>query len=409
MNDKYKNILFYGIVAILIFSPIARGATRIWAITPILIIIYSLLFLRLLFRDSFISGTVPFKIQERALAGTVPIIAFAVLAVISFVFSIYKHDSFFALLRLFGYIGIYYLVVNNFDRMMRRRLLGLVICIGAGLSLYGFLQYFGALNHSWWHPPEFLAATYVNHNHFAGYLELVIPLAIGMLFSRSLRSFGYRLVIVAALMLMLVVFIFTQSRGGWISLALSLLVMNIVLIKQGRLKKKSLFIFVFILGLIFSFFYFNREEVSQRIETVTDTSDVSLQTRIKIWQTALKIVRDNPLTGTGIGTFDYSFYQYRPKGFDMRAVYADNEYLQMAAEMGILAPLIMLWIFISLIAAGLKKRHFSPRRLGCAIGVFSLTLHGITDFNFHIPANMLLFSVCAGLIMAPAKEDISSV
>jgi hypothetical protein len=43
-----------------------------------------------------------------------------------------------------------------------------------------------------------------------------------------------------------------------------------------------------------------------------------------------------------------------------------------------------------------------------AIGVFSLVLHGLTDFNFHIPANMLLFSVYAGLIMAPAKEDINS-
>jgi len=402
-EGRFKIIIFYGIAAMLIFSPIAGGATRIWAITPILIIIYSLLFLRLL------SGTVPFKIQERALTGTVPVVAFAVLAIISFAFSIYKHDSFFALLRLFGYIGIYYLVVNNFDRMMHRRLLALVICIGAGLSLYGFLQYFGALNHSWWAPKEFLAATYVNHNHFAGYLELVIPVTIGMLFSRRLQSLGYRLAVVAALMIMLTVFIFVQSRGGWISLAIALMVMNIVLIKEGRLKKKSLFVFLFILGLIFSFFYFNRDEVSQRIETLTDTRDLSLQTRLEIWQGAVKMVRDNPLIGVGIGAFDYGFSQYRPEGFDARAVNAHNEYLNVASEMGIPASLIMFWIFIIVIAAGLKKKHFSPRRLGCAIGILSLALHGLIDFNFHIPANMLLFSVYAGLIMAPAKEDISSV
>jgi hypothetical protein len=66
-------------------------------------------------------------------------------------------------------------------------------------------------------------------------------------------------------------------------------------------------------------------------------------------------------------------------------------------------------MFISVIAAGLKKKHFNSRRLGCAIGILSLSLHGLIDFNFHIPANMLLFSVYAGLIMAPAKEDISSV
>jgi O-antigen ligase len=401
-EGRFKNILFCGIAAILIFSPIARGATRIWAITPVLLVEFTLVFLWL-----FRCNNKGERLERTALDK--PIFAFALLAIISFAFSIYKHDSFFALLRLSGYVGIYYLVVNNFDRLMRRRLLGLVIFIGAGLSVYGFLQYFGDLDHSWWAPKEFLAASYVNHNHFAGYLELVIPVAIGMLLSRRMRSLSYRLIIAAALIIMLTVFIFAQSRGGWISLAISLLIMNGVLIKQGRLNKKSLFTFLFILGLIFSFFYFNREEVSQRIGTVTDTSDASLQTRLQIWQAALKITRDNPLIGTGIGTFDYSFYQYRPEGFDARAVYADNEYLQMAAEMGILAPLIMFWMFTSVISTGLKKRHFSPRSLGCVIGVLSLVLHGLTDFNFHIPANMLLFSVYVGLIMAPAREDISSV
>jgi O-antigen ligase len=403
MNNKlFKNILFCGIAGILIFSPIARGATRIWAITPVLIIEFTLIFLWL-----WRSNNKGERFERTALDK--PILAFALLAIISFVFSIYKHDSFFALLRLFGYIGIYYLVLNNFGQIMRRRLLGLVICIGAGLSVYGFLQYFGALSHSWWVPKEFLAATYINHNHFAGYLELVIPLTIGMLFSRSLRSFGYRLVIVAALMIMLAVFVFAQSRGGWLSLALSLLVMNFILIKQGRLKKKSLLIFVLILGLIFYFFYFNRDEVSQRIETMADTGDLSLQSRVTIWQGAVKMVRDNPLIGVGIGTFDYGFSQYRTQGFDARAVNAHNEYLNVAAEMGIPACLIMLGIFIIIIAAGLKKEHFSARRLGCAIGMLSLSLHGLVDFNFHIPANMLLFSVYASLIMAGAKEDISNV
>jgi hypothetical protein len=81
----------------------------------------------------------------------------------------------------------------------------------------------------------------------------------------------------------------------------------------------------------------------------------------------------------------------------------------MTAEMGVLAPVVMLWIFLSLIATGLKTEHFSCRRLGCVIGVLSLTLHGLTDFNFHIPANMLLFIVYAGLIMSSAKEEINSV
>ncbi|MFA5410658.1 MAG: O-antigen ligase family protein [Candidatus Omnitrophota bacterium] len=403
MSDKiYRRIIWFGIALVLIFSPLAGGATRVWAIAPVLLIEFTLVFLWLWRINN--RGEKP----ERT-ALDKPIFAFVVLAVISFVFSIYKHDSFFALLRLFGYVGIFYLVLNNFDQIMRRRLSGLVIFIGAGLSLYGFLQYFGPLNHSWWNPPQFLAASYINHNHFAGYLELVIPVTIGMLFSRSLKSAGYRLVILVALIIMLMVFIFVQSRGGWLSLAVALLVMNIVLIKQGRLKKKSFFAFFIILGLIFSFFYFNRDEVSQRIETVADIRDLSFQTRLRIWDGAVKMARDNPLIGVGIGALDYAFSQYRPEGFDARAVNAHNEYLNVASEMGIAASLLMLWIFIAVIIEGLKKRHFNSRRLGCAIGILSLCLHGLIDFNFHIPANMLLFTIYAAFIMTPSKGDINSV
>ncbi|MDD5165860.1 MAG: O-antigen ligase family protein [Candidatus Omnitrophica bacterium] len=403
MNSKsFKNILFYGIAGMLVFMPIARGGVYLWSITLALLIEFTLVFLwlwRVNNKESRFERTVLDK----------PIFAFVLLALISFILSIYKHDSFFALLRLLGYVGTYYVVSNNFDRLMSRRLLILVIGMGAVLSIYGFLQYFGVLNHSWWGPPEFLASVYINHNHFAGYLELVIPMTAGMLFSRRQRSIGYRLAIIAALIIMAIVFIFTQSRGGWICLAISLLVMNIVLIKQGKFNKKSAILFLIIIGFIVSFVYLNRKEIPQRIATMTNAeereTESSMQTRIKIWQGTLGQIRDNPLTGVGIGAFDAGFYRYRPEGLNVRAVFAHNDYLQMAAEMGVLAPFIMLWIFIAVIGTGFTKKHLSPRLLGCAIGILSLSLHGLVDFNFHIPANMLLFSVYAALIMAASKED----
>lgn len=418
---KFKNILWYGIAAILIFMPIARGTVRVWSITPVLLVVYTLLFVWL-WRIINNPGTVPLGRQEKAKAGTVPllktpIMAFAGLAILSFIFSIYKHDSFYALLRLFAYIGVYFLVVNNFDRQMLRRLLGLVILIGTGLSVYGFLQYFGELGHSWWDPKNFLAATFVNHNHFAGYLELVIPATIGMLFSKSTSGTvplgrqksalsgtvpSYRkLFLTLALIIMMVVFIFTQSRGGWISLAVSLLVMNIVLIKRRRLGKLSLWVFLLISGIIFAFSYLNREEIPKRIETMTNVQEkeTSMPTRFKIWQGTIAIIRANPLIGTGIGVFDWGFYRYRPEGLNVRAVHAHNDYLHMAAEMGMLAPLVMVWLFALVVSRGFRKKNFSSVTLGCAIGVLSLSLHGLVDFNFHIPANMLLFSVFVGAVM----------
>jgi Lipid A core - O-antigen ligase and related enzymes len=390
---SYKFLLFTGLAAILIFSPIARGAVRLWSITPVLLVAYGLIFLWLFKvhnsraglnlpykgfsngkkgtkseiasekRDSpnhfgnGAFGTVPFFPGQSLL---VPILLFATLAVSSFAFSIYKHDSFYALIRLSAYIGLYYLVVNEFGHGMRKRLVQLAIWIGAGLSAYGLLQYFGVFAHSWWAPSRFLAATYVNHNHFAGYLELVIPAAIAITLRRKNKLF-----VTAALIIMSAAFILTQSRGAWISLAVSLAVMAVMMIRKGSSGRKTMLVLTLVILAAASLLYFTKDTVSSRIGTFTDIregEDSSAESRIKVWQGAAGMIKERPLTGFGIGDFDAGFYRYRPEGFNSRAVYTHNDYLQMASEMGVFAPFIMLWIFIAAIREGFRKKIRAPTR-----------------------------------------------
>ena len=146
MSERiYKNILMFGIATLMIFTPLARGAVRLWSMTPVFLIIYSLLFIWF-WRMS--NGRVSLRVYKITIVDW-SIFAFLSLAVVSVVFSIYKHDSFYAFLQLMGYAGVYYLIVYNFDDTMKRRIFGLALCIGAGLSLYGLMQYIGILDHSW--------------------------------------------------------------------------------------------------------------------------------------------------------------------------------------------------------------------------------------------------------------------
>ena len=110
------------------------------------------------------------------------------------------------------------------------------------------------------------------------------------------------------------------------------------------------------------------------------------------------------MIGTGIGTFVWAFNRFRPEGLNVQANFAHNDYLDMAAEMGLLAPIIAIWIIFIIINTGLRDGVAHPEILGCAIGILSLSLHGLVDFNFHIPANMLLFSIYAGIIMKRPSE-----
>ena len=79
-------------------------------------------------------------------------------------------------------------------------------------------------------------------------------------------------------------------------------------------------------------------------------NETSLTTRIAIWKGTLKAIKNNILTGNGIGTFVWFFPKYRPKTLhSTRPHFAYNEYLHMAAEMGLLAPCIMIWGLLILI------------------------------------------------------------
>lgn len=401
----YKRFIFFGTAAIMIFTPIARGAVSLWAMTPVFLLIYFLLFVCFWRSAGDVSSVSVFKVT--LLDGV--IFSFVGLAAVSVIFSIYKHDSLYAFLRLLAYVGLYYLIVFNFDANMKRRLLGLVILLGAGLSFYGILQYIGILGHSWWHPAEFLAASYVNHNHFAGYLELVIPLAVGMLAARARGSFYLFIGLTLALCLMFLAFVFAQSRGAWMSLVVSLFVMNIVFVKRGA-GKRSLVVFILIATLFLGFFYIRSGEFfpARGKATVMATpleSEPSLQSRLQMWRSSLRMAGERPLTGVGIGDFDRGFYRFRPEGFNAKAVYAHNEYLHMAAEMGVLAPFLMIVLFLLLMRPALRP-GVDLATLGCSCGILSLCLHGLVDFNFHIPANMILFVIYAAFLRGGGKREM---
>ncbi len=412
MNRKYRNILLYGLIAIMIFMPLARGAVQIWSMASVELAVLLLVFLWLLRANNREENFRRTKIDA-------PLWLFVGLAIVSCVFSIYKYVSFEETLRLLTMVGVLYLVVNNFDRWMSFRLAATVIIMGTAMSILGLSQYFLGLDHSWWRPENFIASTYVNHNHFAGYLEMAIPLAIASTFALKrekispVKLLSLRIGLIIAPVFMLVAFLLSQSRGGWISLAISLLVMNIVLIKKKVLPKITLYVFLFFIFIVVAYILSGTDDIAQRLRSVEQiNNESSLDGRIEMWKGSIEMIKANPLIGTGIGTFEWGFPRYRPEGLNVRANFAHNDYLDMMTEMGLLALPLMLWMIFSLISAGLNwqdktktdksKSSFGLLEgimLGSAIGILSLSLHGLVDFNFHIPANMLTFSVLAGIIM----------
>ena len=418
----YKNILWFGLGVVLVFAPLARGATttRLWAVTPVFLIVYALVFVWLwrVNNGDEVPGQAWDGKEKVGIFGGIglPLWLFAGLAVVSFVFSIYKYDSFYALIRLFGYIGLFYLIAGNYSRGFAKYLAWVVICIGTGLSAYGLLQYFGVFPHEWWKPEMFLSATYVNHNHFAGYLEMAIPIAFGA--AVSLGSDGTErgkrsllVLLVTALVIMMAAFVFAQSRGAWICMGSALFVMSLVLVRRGVFRARGMIVLVSLVIGVVAFFYVGDGLVSKRIETMVKVNDgdASMGGRVAMWRGSVGIARGNVLTGVGIGCFEDGFAMYRPEELGEREIrprYAHNEYLQMVSEMGVLAFPLMVWMICAAVGAGFRGGRRPGKIsltggivLGSAVGILSLSLHGLVDFNFHIPANMLVVVCFFGVIM----------
>jgi O-antigen ligase len=107
-----------------------------------------------------------------------------------------------------------------------------------------------------------------------------------------------------------------------------------------------------------------------------------------------------PAVGTGFGTFAVAYPLYRSATVRYFYDHAHNDALQALAEGGIVGAVLLLLILIPLIRAvlGALTGDAGLMAVGIAAGLSALLLHGLVDFNFHIPSNAALAAILAGAV-----------
>jgi len=117
------------------------------------------------------------------------------------------------------------------------------------------------------------------------------------------------------------------------------------------------------------------------------------------WANALRIFSNFPLVGSGLGTLPSLFPDIEQDGVLVRAFHAHNDYLEYLAELGALGMILLLGgiLFLAFKSFLVWRERRHPEVKGLALGglisIVAILIHSLTDFNLHIPANMLLFSV----------------
>lgn len=285
-----------------------------------------------------------------------------------------------------------------------------VVLYSLALGMFSILQFFTSQNLIYWVVKSrgYTFGPYVNHNHYAGLMEMLIPVGLGYALLGS-RTHPSQVLIGFASLVPIASLLLSGSRGGFVSLITEILILAIVISRGLPLPGRKTLATLGVLGTIAAaslFLWMDPGRVSRRLETVAGLAhspEVTFGDRWLVTQDAFHLFRDHLVVGTGLGSFETVYPQYRSFPSDAEWDHAHNDYVEALAETGLLGGiviLIALMLFFWLGFRNLRERLKRERgciQLGAAIGCAGLLVHSFVDFNLHIPANAAWFVFLAAV------------
>ncbi len=325
------------------------------------------------------------------------------------------------LLLTLGWASLFLGRVFSSAKLGTRLLFQGLILVGVFETLYGLAQALGGFDYiGGYHRNlgRIATGTLFNQNHFAGLLNLTIPLALGVLYadregrrrwnsSGNSESLARAWMVALTTSLMGLAVLLSRSRGGTVTLVLCLSLSAVLLRVRSRGRSWAAAVPGALLLLVVAL----AAGVGMNgLLARFGSAEKGLQDRAVIYWDTLQMIRDHPL-GVGPGMYAWRFRPYQSVSGQVWFDYAHNDYLQTAAEWGV-AVALLFWIFVFWRFQRLVQLFLSSRdpwrqgmALGCAVAVFSILLHSLVDFNLYIPSNWMLFCAILGLGWGLGRQE----
>jgi O-antigen ligase len=337
------------------------------------------------------------------------VLAFVIYAVARYFTADIEYVARGELVRVLTYALAFFVTVNNLYRQdAMQRIVFVLVFLGMAISFYAAYQFLADHYSVWGNATPYPgrgSGTFFCPNHLAGFLEMILPLALaGVIAGRAKTlvkvALGY------AALAMAFGLAVTISRGGWVAAAAAgLLFFGVLFLRKNfRWPVLAVALVVLVAGGIFaSRTVFLKERFKQAFPggSAGKVEDI----RFQIWRPALSMWRENFWFGVGPGHFDKIFPAYRTQEIQVRPDHVHNDVIETFADWGVVGASLVTAAFV-LLGLGVRKTwgyvRGSARDLGsnqsdkfalvfgAAVGLFAILLHSLVDFNLHIPANALL-------------------
>jgi O-antigen ligase len=288
-----------------------------------------------------------------------------------------------------------------------KRLAGFLAASGFLIAIFAVIQDLTSKGEIYWMVAVrggFVFGPYVNHNHYAGIMEMLAPFPLVLSLMEELTPPKRVLLAFAGVFIAGTIFL-SLSRGGMTAFGFEVLLLAAVLWwKNASRRSAALLAGVCLLILMFLLWLGGKSLVQRFVSFKTD--EASYHTRVQIARDSIPMIKARPLMGWGLGTFPTVYPKYRTFYVDTFINAAHNDYVQLLSETGALGFAAVLAFLVMVYRRGFRKLHgpgldlCQAATLAALLGVTGILVHSIVDFNLQIPDNAAMFYVLAAIAAA---------
>lgn len=437
MKTVIEKVTLLLLLAVVVFAALAHGVVDSWSVAVVEVagVVLLLLWAAKLTLES--------RLRLRLPALVLPIVALLALALLHGLafrggdgqlrsLSMDVEATRRATLLFFFLLVCLFVALELFSTRERLRgLMNFLVGYGLVMAMFALIQHFTWNGKFYWFKPNRNGMSpfgpFVSHNHFAGYMEMLAPLALAAACGRGLRLEA-RLFYGFAAAMMMTASVASLSRGGMISLAASLLFFaachllwrwqpqraaaafyedaggrqaaNRLASRLGVTLKGAALVVALVMMILVSLVWIGPDRLAGRLNVAAGTNPEQRETfydsRGWIWRDAWAMIARQPLLGVGFGAFETAHPLYSTSDGALVVAQAHNDYLQILADTGIVGGVLALWfvaLFFRELGRALRLRDplLVAVSIGSGTGIFAILAHSIFDFNLQLPSNVLLF------------------
>jgi O-antigen ligase len=145
------------------------------------------------------------------------------------------------------------------------------------------------------------------------------------------------------------------------------------------------------------------------IINVFDASDTSADVHLVMWKGAIRIIKDNPITGTGLASFPVVYDQYKEASHTEYFPNPDHLILSLWIEMGLAGMVTFVWLVVKYFRSGVRV-VYSNRKWAVSLlaSMVVIIVHGLVDTPYFKNDLSVMFWILIGLLVVVENEKINS-